>query len=243
MAVNKYVICVEGQGEMIFIRRLLEELFGFSDISYECVELRGGDLNNVPHEHKPPNAKMFYLIINIGNDEKVLGFIKDSKEGLFKRGYRCIVGLRDMYSRAYRDLSGTIDEAVNQEFISAHNNTIAQLPNAGNISIFFAIMELESWILGMHDMLAKFDPQLTTKYIKQQLNIDLSTLNPEKTFFHPSIVLSKVLNLVGMNYTKSKGDMESIFSKYDSTDLLALLNGNTKSESFELFHNKICTLT
>ena len=81
MAVNKYVICVEGQGEMIFIRRLLEELFGFSDISYECVELRGGDLNNVPHEHKPPNAKMFYLIINIGNDEKVLGFIKGCLKG------------------------------------------------------------------------------------------------------------------------------------------------------------------
>lgn len=244
MAVSRYVICVEGQGEMIFTRRLLQEVFGYSDISYECMELRAGRLNNVPYEYKPSTAKVFYLIINIGNDEKVLGFIKDSKEGLFKKGgYRSIVGLRDMYSKAYRDRSGAIDEAVNQEFISAHNNTIAQLPNAGNISIYFAIMELESWILGMHDMLAKIDPQLTTKYIKQQLNIDLSTLNPEDKFFHPSKVLSKVLNLVGMNYKKSKGDMEKIFSKYDSTDLSTLLNGMNKSKSFKLFHDKICTLT
>ncbi len=243
MAINKYAICVEGQGEMIFIRRLLEVLFGFADISYECMELRAEQLNNVPYEYKPQTAKAYYLIINIGNDEKVLSFIKDREDGLIKKGYNSIVGLRDMYSKAYRNRSRTIDASINQQFINAHNETISEFANAANIDVYYAIMELEAWVLGMHDMLAKIDPQLTTDFINQHLNIDLSRLNPENSFFHPSTELSAVLALVGMEYKKSKSNMEKIFSYLEEKDLKPLLDGANKSESFKLFHNKICTLT
>lgn len=207
------------------------------------MELRGGGLNNVPHEYKPPTAKAFYLIINIGNDEKVLGFIKDSKGGFFKKGFKSIIGLRDMYSDAYRNLSTIIDDAITQKIIDAHNKQIGHLPHAGNISIYFAIMELEAWILCMYDLLAKINPKLTTKYIHQQLGLDLSTQNPEKSTFHPAQVLSEVLDLIGVDYRKSKSDMEKVFRNFDDTDLLVLLNGTTKSDSFELFYEKICTLT
>jgi uncharacterized protein YegL len=75
----------------------------------------------VPYEYKNPNAEVHFKIINVGNDEKVLDAIEENESQLLKQGFNKIIGLRDMYSKAYRKKSKkVIDNDVTRQFIEAY---------------------------------------------------------------------------------------------------------------------------
>ncbi len=122
---RKVAIFTEGQGELIFIRYLLFKIIGYEHLSFECLELRSDKLFNVPHKFgSPNNAKVHFMIVNVGNDEKVLSAIAERETRLVKQGYDEIIGIRDMYSREYRKRANTVDQQVVESFIQAHDATI-----------------------------------------------------------------------------------------------------------------------
>jgi hypothetical protein len=185
---KKIAIFVEGQTELIFVREYLLKAYNYQDISIECYNLFTEDkLHDTEYPFQVPDATLFFQLINVGNDNAVLSRILQREQHLWNADFYRIIGLRDMYSKQYRELTtiqGQIDKQLNNEIKEITALTITQkAKQAQNISFCFAIMETESWILGFHDCFEKINPRLTTSYIKEKLGFDLAVLDPEASFF------------------------------------------------------------
>ena len=238
---RKVAIFTEGQGEQIFVCELLLRVVSYEvALSIECLQLRAGNFQKARPNYPNPNSTVHYLIVDVGNDEKVLSAISERHENFISIGYDVIIGLRDMYSDAYRRRSSSkIDDSVTNSFISKHNETIQGMSNPDKIFIFFAIMELESWLLSMYRLLERFNPTLNCEHIERELGFDLSKINPETKFFHPAKHLANILALAGKRYKKSKDHMESILSNMIREDIDDALEEGRCSQSFDLFLSKI----
>ena len=224
---QKIAVFVEGQGELIFIRNILYYLADPAKLSFECFKLHANLQHEVPYEYQNPNAQIHFQIINVGNDERVLDVIKEREERLLSKGFTKIIGLRDMYSKAYRKKSkGVIDDEIIKQFIEGVKTSIAEMNNPDNISFHFAIMELETWWLSMYNLFAKINGKLTVSFIETHLGYNLSELDPQKVFFHPAQEIDKIFQLVGENYKKHFDEVESITSKIDASDIQDAINNN-----------------
>ena len=238
---TKTAIFVEGQTELIFVREFLLRIFDYQNISISCYRLFT-DNNLIPAEYEVQNkdAENHFQILHIGDDNSVLSRILKREKYLFKSGFTKIIGLRDMYSKQYREIvkDSSIDPTVNQKFIESHNEQISKLENSDSIHFHFAIMEVESWLLGIRTLLTKVDSKLTNDFIKEQLNIDLNELDPETAFFRPAKTLNAIFSLVGKSYGKSKSDVNTIVSQIEKSDY-ADLKASSICQSFTAFCDSI----
>ncbi|MDM8558413.1 hypothetical protein [Candidatus Parabeggiatoa sp. HSG14] len=232
---KKVAIFVEGQGEQVFVRHLLYYLLDPSKLSFECLRLRSENLEEVPYAYENKQADIYFLIINTQGDSSVLPAIKKREQGLFRQGFHKIIGLRDMYSQAYREISPhLIDYNIMQQFIEGTKHSIATMSQPNKIHFHFAIMELEAWWLCMYTLFAKIDKQLTVAFIAQELGDDLSAIDAEKVFFHPASNVAKILNLVGFKYDKRFSDVERIISAMTFDDIVDVIESDDKRcESFK----------
>ncbi len=236
---TKTAIFVEGQTELIFVREYLLQLFEYQDIAIACYTLFVDTKFN-PTEYAVENlsAAHFFQILNVGNDNAVLSRILNREKYLWNSGFDKIIGLRDMYSRAYRDAnpkSNKIDSQINAEFIK---NSQIQLSKKAekpeNINFQYAIMEAESWILALNDCFTQLNPMLTNDFIREKLGYDLAITDPETAFYHPAEEVEKIYHLAKMNYNKSKSDIYAIMSTTNKDSFMALFNSQ-KCESFKAF--------
>lgn len=234
---KKIVVFTEGQGELIFVRHILTQLIGYEQLSFECFDLRAERLLTVPYKHNPPNAIIHYQIINVGTDEKVLSAILERYERFVNQGFE-VVGLRDMYSSEYKKKSYQTDEKINDLIRNTVRNVINELHDANRIHFFFAVMELESWLLGIYENFERIDASLTADYIRDSLGFDLRIINPETEFFQPAVQFGQVLNLANENYDKHKSEMENIVRDITLDDLNRLIN-STRCASFALFFSEL----
>ena len=236
---RRFAIFVEGQTELITIRELLLKKFDYI-VSIECRTLfKNGELRKAPYDFDNPNAPFHFQIINVGNDNAVLSRILRREKQMWTAGYERIIGLRDMYSQAYRDFSSNIDHKINQRFIDGSNQTIkskSQCPE--KIVMCFAIMEIEAWFLGMYQIFERIDKCLTIEYIKTQTGIDLKNVNPETEFFHPANQIEEIYKIAGLIYDKRKGDIETIANFLTQEDYNNLLNSG-KCDSFQQFYRAL----
>lgn len=239
MGLNKIAIFVEGQGELVFFRNIIFHLLSDIPFSFDCFKLHSGRTQDVPYCMENPNAIFHFMIVNVENDAKVLSVIKEREEKLLKIGYMKIIGLRDMYSEAYRKLSnGVICEDVNNQFINEAKSIIQSMSNPEKVSFHFSIMELEAWWLTMHTIFVKINNSLTIEFINENLGYKLDDIDPEKYFFHPYRAIKDILQLVNLEYKKKLHDVESIISKIAIEDIeMALLS--SRSNSFKTFINEI----
>jgi hypothetical protein len=231
---KRIAVFTEGQTELVFVRNLVGVIHGYENICFTCMNLHAESLREVPYKHTCPNPKVEYLIVNVAGDSKVLSAITEREEKLIDEGYDEVIGLRDMYCEEYVNSSSTIDPNLNQSFISNHHETINTLANADKIRFFFAIMEIESWILAMYTLLEKYNPALTKEYIIQCLNIDLENIDPEEVFFHPTLTMMDIFAITGDNYDKSKDVSEAIFHNL-TTDDLGVGTEGARCECLSLF--------
>ncbi len=236
----KTAIFVEGQTELIFVREYLLRYFDFQDIALGCYSLFS-DFEFIPveYEFKPPESGHYFEIINVGMDGNVLTRLLRREKFLWKAGFQHVIGLRDMYSKNYRDVSKVIDPAINLQFITENRRQINELAiNPERISFHFAIMETEAWILGLVQQFAQLDHRLTRVFIQSKLGYDLENIDPESSFFHPANELEKIYALVGQTYDKSKGDVNSIMSRVQK-EHLAEPYLSSKCGSFTEFTNSL----
>lgn len=225
---------MEGQSELIFVRHLLEWLIPAQDLSFECLRLHASRLDSVPYKHSPPDAKVHYLLVNVGNDSSVITAIKDREQSLFDKGYSAVIGLRDMYSEAYQVFSHVIDNEIITKFVDEHNRIIKSMSRPTEIHFVFSIMEIEAWVLSMFNLFAKVDTRLTVSFIETNLGINLQTVDAQAGFFHPSVDLGRVLGLVGISYRKTEDDIEKLASRMDDADILNAI-GNGRCSAFNTF--------
>ena len=101
------------------------------------------------------------------------------------------------------------------------------------VHFHFAIMEVEAWLLGMHEFLLSLNDKFTLQYVKEQLDIDLSQ-DPEKTLFHPAKELGTIFSDAGKTYDKHETDICSIMSKLNRENYISLINSG-KCSTFKGF--------
>lgn len=218
---KRIAIFAEGQTELIFIRNFLLKVLDPSKLSFECYELISHQPFTVPYQYPNPSAEIHFLILDVHGDEGVLSSIKEREKNLIEgSGYDRIIGLRDMYCHEYVKRSpGVINNEFSNLIIQRHNQTVRDMRYPDRIKLFFAIMEIEAWFLGMYNLFEKIDSVLTVEYIKQKLGIDLITTDPQKQFYRPSDQVNSIFQLCGREYKKKQGEIESICSNMDSSDL------------------------
>ncbi len=216
---KKVAIFTEGHCELIFLRKLILNVFNYQNISLTCLEVVGDKQRQFPYKYEDPNYNINFELICVGNDTRVLSYIKDRYEGLIDLGFSMIIAIRDMYSKAYKKRVNHIDHSVIKSFIEGHQKTIKCFEKKGcHVQIHFSIMEFEAWLLSMPDLFPKIDQSLSIKNIKNQLGYDLTRISPEREFFHPTKELDKILNLIGKKYNKSQDQIESLIAHLDLSD-------------------------
>jgi hypothetical protein len=202
---KEVVIFTEGIGELIFIRELLIRVIDNNDLSFDCIDLRDYWRLSIPYTFDNPLAKIHFQIINVGNDERVLSEIVNNSPRLIENEME-IIGIRDMFSEQYKKYSDQINIDTIDDFKASTDSVIQQLDGYERIHFFFAIMEVEAWFLSMYKIFERINASLTVENIKNKLNYDLENNDPEKTYFHPAVQLTKILQLVGINYGKHQDD-------------------------------------
>jgi hypothetical protein len=233
--VRKIAIFTEGQSEQLFVRSLLTQIVEYSELSFECLSLYADQLQKVPFSYKGGNAKLHFMIVDVRGDTKVLSAIKEREKNLIGEGYEKIIGLRDLYSQTYQDLSpDVIDEETSRKIIDGSKSTIVQMTNPDKIELHFCIMELEAWFLSMYNLFKKMDDQLSADYIDANLGFNLKNLDPQREFYKPSTQLDMVFRLFRGRYTKSYNNLESICSKMESSDLVEA-NENGRCQALKAF--------
>lgn len=246
----KIAIFVEGQTELIFVRDMLLKVFEYNNIHLECYNLFT-DTKHEKAEYAVLNceAEFCFEINNVGNDNRVLQAILKREQLMWHLGFDRIIGLRDMYSRHYKETiaekgnPNAIDTAINQEFIAGSNATIRkQAKQPDKIFFHYSIMEIEAWILGMYCIFEEFDALLTSEYIKEKLGFDLTEANVAEAFFRPAEVLGNILDLSAEKYEKSKSDINSIAAKIDKIYFQDLLDSG-RCPSFNHFYGSLAIPT
>lgn len=239
---KRIAIFTEGGAERIFVRECLLRLFDPVKISFECYELLAHNLHAAPYVYPNapnPQTEIFFMIVDCHGDEGVLSTIKEREHNLIGKGYDAILGLRDMYGGTYHKLAhGSIKDSVSKRLMQTHAAEIQRMSHCDRIKLYYAIMELEAWFLGMYDLFQKIDPILTTEYIKQKLGIDLKSIDPQLSFYRPSEELNSVLALCGRQYKKKEGDIEGLCAKIALKDLDDVITNN-RCKSFREFRDAI----
>ena len=228
---RKVAIFAEGQSEQIFVRYFLGQTISWGRLSFKCVKLNANRMMDVPFDYEAADAQVYFLIVNVGNDEAVLSAIKDREKGLLGKGYEKIIALRDMYSENYCKRSPkVIDDSITNLFIDSWHSTIQSMSDPDKIKMRVAIMELEAWFLGMYGIFERINPTLSVDYIERRLGFNLTKIDPQIEFFKPTDEVDKILQLIGSGYRKTKDVVESICSKMKLTDFYnAVENGRCRS--------------
>ena len=236
---SKVAIFVEGQSELIFLRRFLPLVLGWEKISFRCFKLYGDNVIDARFDYLNEHAEVHFFILNVSGDEKVLSAVKEREKRFIQQGYEKIIGLRDMYSEKYCKRSPRrIDENVTIAFIENTHKEIAKMSEPARIKMHFAIMELEAWFLGMYNIFERLNSALNINYIEENLEFNLSTIDPQTKFFKPADIVDNILELVGLRYKKSEHDVESICSKIDINDFSNAFE-NGRCISFKNFCDEV----
>ena len=241
---KKIAIFVEGQSEQIFVRDLLLKVFDNSKLSFHCVKLYADEMQKAPYHYNigQPHVKVHFLVIDASNDKKVLSAIQEREKHLFKKGYDKVLGLRDMYSEEYRKRSTIINDKVIKNFINGAMKTISLMSCPEKTYLYYAIMELEAWFLGMYNLFCKIDNTLNIDYIKDKMGYNLNEINPQNEFYKPSDELDKIFKLVELQYKKRSNEVNKISSYIEKKDCENAIENN-RCDSFKCFYKKILSFS
>ena len=102
-------------------------------------------------------------------------------------------------------------------------------------------MEIEAWFLGMYNLFEKVNIILSADNIKNELNIDLRCLDPQKEFFKPTEKVKDIMGMCGGEYDKKKDEVEAIASRMQVTDFDDARENN-RCGCFEEFCREIETI-
>ncbi|MFA6466563.1 MAG: hypothetical protein WCV71_01760 [Patescibacteria group bacterium] len=238
---KKIAIFVEGQTELIFVRDLLLKVMPNDKIGIRCIELlSSGVSKSVPWSHNDNDrVDILFQIMDVGGDKKVFAAIKNRGENLINNGFNNILGLRDMYSEEYNILTSRMDKkSAIEEMLLTNKNNIATLKYKKKVKIFFAVMEIESWFLGLYNFFEKINKKLTVDHIKTKFGLDLENIDAEKQCNKPANEVKRILASVGVNYNKDRDICNKIVGNITKEDYIDLA-GRGKVDSYGYFYKEI----
>jgi hypothetical protein len=192
---HKMAIFVEGPTELIFLRRLLEEIAGKGNISFTAQEGRGKlghrKIDTYRFE-KEWNSEWYVLLVTSCNDEQVTSDVNDRYDSLIEQGFEKMLALRDVRPRIEREEISNFQRGFDK-YIKA--TTVKPV-------LVLAVMEIEAWFLAEHTHFERIDPLLTLSNIKDTLKFDPSAEDVEIRPI-PSADVKAVYKSAGHRYDKS----------------------------------------
>nr|VFJ77221.1 MAG: hypothetical protein BECKFW1821C_GA0114237_11184 [Candidatus Kentron sp. FW] len=205
---NKLAIFVEGRTEQIFAEKLVRFLGRSADIAIR-VERREGGRRKPRHAieitgtREPGGHDFFILIVDCGQDESVKSDIIDSYDTLIRKGYRCIIGMRDVLPHRREDI-----HHVREGFkFRLKTNPVEPF-------LILAVMEIEAWFLAEYSHFPRIHPNLTLERIRRELDFDPSD-DDMQLRDHPAKDLEEIYFLEKIIYGKSRGDIERTVDNLD----------------------------
>jgi hypothetical protein len=206
---RKIAIFVEGQTEMLFLDRLVQELASESGLAVEHAEAIGGATSArrwklLKRLTIQPHHEYYVLIVNCGGDSKVKSDVLERYHGLKRSGYSAILGLRDVYGQfRYEDVP-RLRRELN-----------AGLPQEGPlVELLLAVMEIEAWILAEDTHFLKVSPELTAERIRGNMRFDPARDDVEQRW-HPAEDLDRIYKMAGLRYTKGRSNVERTLELID----------------------------
>jgi len=137
---HKLAIFVEGQTELLIVKNLIFLLFDNSVLNIFCIKLIGDASRYNSLNYSVPQPFIEILLVDVGNDERVLTSIKEREKNLFKSGYSKIIGLRDMRSEEYLKKShNKIIPSVITYFERLVNEELSKLSKPEKISFILRL--------------------------------------------------------------------------------------------------------
>lgn len=229
---RKIAIFVEGQTEMLFLDRLVQELAQESGLAVEHAEATGGasrarKIKILKRLTIQAHHQYFVLIVNCGGDSKVKSDILERYHSLKESGYSAIFGLRDVYGQfRYEDVPRLRRELQ----LGIPDREI-------ELELFLAIMEIEAWLIAEHTHFQRFDPRLTLERIEHRLHFNPAHDDIERRW-HPAEDLDRIYQIAGVRYTKQRLNVERTLDLLDYSFFIS-----TASRRFRDAHRLIARLS
>ena len=188
---STFAIFVEGQTELVFVERLLFEMFDYQGLRIELEEQYAGFYRKIGVRGAPPeNACHNILLVNCAHDGKVLPAIEQRANRLRNAGYDRIIGLRDIHPAPSDEL---------EEIYGLIANRLVSMPLPCKMVI--AVREIEAWFIADTEHFVRYNPLLTSAFIQQRIGVDVAQQDVEQ-IPHPAELLGKIYSLVGGTYGK-----------------------------------------
>lgn len=208
---RKIAIFVEGQTEMLFVDRLIQELASESGLAMEHAEAIGGavrarQIKVLKRLTIQPHHRYYVLIVNSAGDSNVKSDVIERYHGLKRSGYSAVIGLRDVYGQfRYEDVP---------KLRAAMKVGMPVEEDGPEVHLLLAIMEIEAWFLGEYTHFERVSPKLTLDRIRAALRFDPSLDDLEQRW-HPAEDLDHIYKLAGTRYTKQRNNLERTLDVLD----------------------------
>lgn len=217
---RKVVVFVEGQAEQIFIRELLLRYYDYNNICIRCYQLVAEQTLSAEYDFGAESSDNLYQIINVGGDNKVLSAMIARSQRMLDLGFNLVIGLRDMYSKVYREESPcVVSTDLNREFVESAKRSINQYYKDGGVQIHFAVMEIETWMLALIKCWKK---DITDEKIKEYINPNSAL----ESIYHPTEVMKAITSSTGDAYDKHSRQVNAIVANITKDDYLNLFASN-----------------
>lgn len=217
---RKVVVFVEGQAEQIFVRELLLRYYDYNNVCIRCYQLVAEKTLSAKYDFGDESSDNLYQIINVGGDNKVLSAMIVRSQRMLDSGFNLVIGLRDMYSKVYREVSpGEVSLDLNIEFVESAKHAINQHYTDDRVQIHFAVMEIETWMLALIECWKR---DITDEKIEEYIypNCDLEKI------YHPTEVMKAITSSTGDAYDKHSGQVNAIVANITKDDYLNLFASN-----------------
>jgi hypothetical protein len=204
---KKLAIFVEGYTELLFVDALLNEMVVPHNILIEQRKIRGGGAARrtsalIKAASAASGQQYYVLLVDCGGDALVKNRIQEEHDGLSKKGYEKIIGIRDVRPQFRREDIPRLELGLR-----THVKT-SLIP----VEFILGVMEVEAWFLAEFSHFERIDPAITVAAIGHSLGFDPE--NGDMSLREaPADDLNACYALAGKKY--SKGDDEGAVKALD----------------------------
>ena len=223
----KYAVYVEGQSELLFVADVLQKYSGYDPerCGFLCITLSADDFERMSFPQQGgEDSENYYQIVNVNNDNLVVSKLKKDIPGLISNGYNVLIGLKDVFGKAYEQMMDgepRVDRAAIEEMHKAQFGAIGA-PEGSDCRLHYAIMEYETWMLALIERyVTSHGKDLVA--VCSELGIDIAQ-DFEQTVYHPYPLVKKIFQACGEDYSKHGSESFSFLSMLTVEDYEGLRN-------------------
>lgn len=191
---HKLGIFVEGQTELLFVERLLQEIANANQLTMELFGASGGASGPLRMTYlrgcRSADAKHYVQIVNCQSDGNVKPYIRDRYAQLAGANFWGAIGLRDVFP---------LSSAQVPYLRSALPQGIQTKPV--KVEFILGVMEIEAWFIAETSHFLRLSPILTSANIAAHVGFDPAVIDLQ-TRLNPAADLNSIYHLAGLAYTK-----------------------------------------